>query len=102
MKLANTFSANSTISTTVETDEIVVHDIRVVRVVEVDFVGLDGERASGDARGNGWVDEAMSDDAEVCVDEGVVEHTVGDEDSLLVYDFVNICNKIFDKKKKNA
>ena len=99
LKVRKHSSANGTISTTVEADEVVVHVIRDVHVIVVDGVGLDGERACGDASGNGSVDQAMSDDAEVGVDKCVIERIVGDEDHWAVHDNVNVFSKLFDMAK---
>ena len=50
LKIRKHFSANGAVSETVTASEIIVHVNRDVHVIVADGVGLDGERAYGDAR----------------------------------------------------
>ena len=63
-------------------------------------VGLDDDRANGGAWGNGRVDAAMSDAAEVRVDECVTELDVSDKNHGVSHDVVNISRQFFNVSKK--
>ena len=100
LKVSKHFSANSTVSATVEAWVVHAHVSGGVHVVVVNVVGLDDDRASGGTWGNGWDNEAMSDEAEVSVNECVIELDVSDQHHGASHDVVNIFSQLFDGSKK--